>query len=110
MSGYQFTIIVPVYNEEDNLERVEKEFSAFFEKALIKSKALFVNDGSKGELRNFSNNFRRMFTDDGVEDTGCLMNVIQTDCVKSIPMFKGLHRFLLVMIQHQSIINISIIL
>ncbi len=44
---YEFTIVVPVYNEEDNLERVEKELSAFFKVATRKTNALFVNDGSK---------------------------------------------------------------
>lgn len=43
---YQFTIIVPLYNEEDNLLRVEKELSAYLQKAPVKSCVLFVNDGS----------------------------------------------------------------
>jgi glycosyltransferase involved in cell wall biosynthesis len=45
--AYQFTIIVPVYNEEDNLLRVEKELLAYTEIATIPTKILFVNDGSK---------------------------------------------------------------
>ncbi|GHC55209.1 glycosyltransferase family 2 protein [Ulvibacter litoralis] len=44
---YEFTIIVPVYNEEDNLERVEKELLAFTKIATKKTAILFVNDGSK---------------------------------------------------------------
>lgn len=44
---YGMTIIVPVYNEEDNLDRVEKEFSAFLPKAKVKSCVLLVNDGSR---------------------------------------------------------------
>lgn len=43
---YEFTIVVPVYNEEDNLPRVEKELKAYIEIAQKKSKVLFVNDGS----------------------------------------------------------------
>lgn len=43
---YDFTIIVPVYNEEDNLERVEKELLAYTEIASKKTSILFVNDGS----------------------------------------------------------------
>ena len=43
----EFTIIVPVYNEEDNLERVEKEMLTFIEIASKKTAVLFVNDGSK---------------------------------------------------------------
>ncbi len=44
---YQLTIVVPVYNEEDNLKRVETQFTAYFKIAAVKSKVLFVNDGSK---------------------------------------------------------------
>ncbi|WP_299762661.1 glycosyltransferase family 2 protein [uncultured Dokdonia sp.] len=45
--SYRLTIVIPVYNEEDNLQRVEKEFLTYFENATVKSKVLFVNDGSK---------------------------------------------------------------
>ena len=43
---YDFTIIVPVYNEEDNLNRVEKELLAYTNMAIKKTVILFVNDGS----------------------------------------------------------------
>jgi glycosyltransferase involved in cell wall biosynthesis len=43
---YDFTIIVPVYNEEDNLNRVEKELLAYTTIATKKTAILFVNDGS----------------------------------------------------------------
>jgi len=43
----ELTIVVPVYNEEDNLERVEKELGAYAAAAKIPVKVLFVNDGSK---------------------------------------------------------------
>ncbi|WP_339702087.1 glycosyltransferase family 2 protein [uncultured Marixanthomonas sp.] len=43
---YQFTIIVPVYNEEDNLERVEEELLAYMKIATKKTAVLLVNDGS----------------------------------------------------------------
>lgn len=42
----QFTILVPLYNEEENLLRVEKELSAYLDKAPISSCVLFINDGS----------------------------------------------------------------
>ena len=45
--SYEFTIIVPVYNEEDNLARVEKELLAYTKIASKPTKILFVNDGSK---------------------------------------------------------------
>jgi glycosyltransferase involved in cell wall biosynthesis len=44
--SFQFTIIVPVYNEEDNLERVEKELLAYSKIATKNTCILFVNDGS----------------------------------------------------------------
>ena len=44
--SYRLTIVVPVYNEEDNLLRVETAFVSYFETAVAKSKVLFVNDGS----------------------------------------------------------------
>ena len=46
-ANYQFTIIVPVYNEEDNIARLETELAAFLPTALMKTCVLFVNDGSK---------------------------------------------------------------
>ena len=46
-SQYEFTIVVPVYNEEDNVERLEKELSAFLPTSLKKACVLFVNDGSR---------------------------------------------------------------
>ncbi len=44
---YEFTIIVPLYNEEENLHRVEKELLAYTKIATKKTSILFVNDGSK---------------------------------------------------------------
>ena len=41
------TIIVPVYNEEENLKRVEQELQQFCHRATIPTSVLFVNDGSK---------------------------------------------------------------
>lgn len=43
---YQFTIIVPLYNEEENLIRVEKELGDYLKKATLPTCVLFVNDGS----------------------------------------------------------------
>jgi glycosyltransferase involved in cell wall biosynthesis len=45
----QFTIIVPVYNEQDNLTRVEQELLAYMQIASKKTCILFVNDGSKDD-------------------------------------------------------------
>jgi glycosyltransferase involved in cell wall biosynthesis len=40
------TVIVPLYNEEDNLRRVEKELSEYIKIAHVPTRVLFVNDGS----------------------------------------------------------------
>ncbi|WP_353121823.1 glycosyltransferase family 2 protein [Dysgonomonas capnocytophagoides] len=45
--GYELTIIVPIYNEEDNIDRLEKGLSSYLNKSSVKSCILFVNDGSK---------------------------------------------------------------
>jgi glycosyltransferase involved in cell wall biosynthesis len=50
--NYEFTIVVPVYNEEDNLKRVEKELSNYLKIASKKTKILFVNDGSKDKSQS----------------------------------------------------------
>lgn len=44
---FELTVIIPVYNEEDNLERVYLRMSEFMKSAVKKTKVLFVNDGSK---------------------------------------------------------------
>jgi dolichol-phosphate mannosyltransferase len=43
---YKFTIIVPVYNEKENLERVETELSNYLKIATVPASILFINDGS----------------------------------------------------------------
>jgi dolichol-phosphate mannosyltransferase len=44
---YKLTIIVPVYNEQENLDRVETELSNYLKIAAVPTSILFVNDGSK---------------------------------------------------------------
>lgn len=191
---YKFTIIIPVYNEEANLERVEEALSNYMNMALLPTKVLFVNDGStdnsqaliesickkhpsfnyllfsenKGlsaalkagfdhvdtEITGYidadlqtspedfnrllvhintydlvtgtrtqrkdsvakklsskvANNFRRLFTHDGMDDTGCPLKIIKTSFAKRIPMFRGLHRFLpaMILLQNGSIKQVSV--
>ena len=47
MAQFELTIIIPVYNEEGNLLRVQEAFEKYFPLAKLASKVLFVNDGSK---------------------------------------------------------------
>ena len=44
---YDFTIVVPVYNEEDNLDRVEKSLSHYLTICTLSACVLLVNDGSR---------------------------------------------------------------
>jgi len=46
------TVIVPVFNEEDNLDRVENEMTAYINASLITVKVLFVNDGSNDKSQS----------------------------------------------------------
>lgn len=178
----EFTIIIPVYNEAENLLWVENALLDYIPNALKKTSILFVNDGSTDEsehliaeickrnngfhfisftqnnglsaalkagfdwvvspllgymdsdlqttpedfnllleyieeydlvtgirtgrkdnlIKNASskiaNTIRRLFTQDGMQDTGCPLKVIRTDYAKRIPMFNGLHRFLPAMV------------
>ncbi len=43
---YELTILVPVYNEEENIPALEKRLSEFLPQALCTTCVLFVNDGS----------------------------------------------------------------
>lgn len=176
--NYRFTIVVPIYNEEDNIYSLEEKLDKFLPKALVSACVLFVNDGSKDAslervkeicdrnkdfyylslhknsglsaamkagidaaeseyvgymdadlqttpedfnllladisnyelvmgiranrkdsfFKNFqskiANGFRRLMTNDGVQDTGCPLKVLHTDYAKRIPFFTGMHRFL----------------
>lgn len=182
----EFTIIIPIYNEEDNLLRLENEMNKYVKTAVKSTEILLINDGSKDKslplikeicqrnekfhyisfdknyglsaaikagfdsvhskwvgyidadlqtapedfnkllgladqydlvtgvradrkdsfVKNMSskiaNSIRRAFTNDGMDDTGCPLKVINADKAKKIPMFKGLHRFLPAMILLQN--------
>ena len=46
-ADYKFTIIVPLYNEKDNLDRLEKSLSSYLERCTAQpAGVLFVDDGS----------------------------------------------------------------
>lgn len=46
-AGYGLTIIVPVFNEEENMSRLEEELGSFLKISKLSACVLFVNDGSK---------------------------------------------------------------
>lgn len=185
-ANYQFTIVVPVYNEEDNIYSLEEKLQNFLPQSLCTACVLFVNDGSRDRSKErilkvcarnkdffyidlaknaglsaamkagidcaasayvgymdadlqttpedfnlllkeigeyelvmgiranrkdslfknvqskIANGFRRMMTNDGVQDTGCPLKVLHTDYAKRIPFFTGMHRFLPALIQLQN--------
>lgn len=45
--NYQLTIVVPVYNEEDNIYSLEQKLGEFLPKSICTACVLFVNDGSR---------------------------------------------------------------
>lgn len=45
-ANYQFTIVIPVYNEEDNIYSLEKKLSEFLHQSKYTACALFVDDCS----------------------------------------------------------------
>ena len=49
-------------------------------------------------ISKVSNGIRRVFTQDGMTDTGCPLKILKTENAQQIPMFKGFHRFLPAMI------------
>lgn len=65
---------------------------------------------SKRFSSRFANRFRRLFTNDGVDDTGCPLKILKTDVAKRIPMFSGLHRFLpaMVLLQGGGVLQVPV--
>lgn len=192
--NYELTILVPIYNEEDNISALEERLSIFLPSARRTACVLFINDGSTDDSLNrireicrkhtdffylslksngglsvamkagidatfspyvgymdadlqttpedfnlllvdienyelvtgiranrkdtpfkklqskIANGFRRMMTNDGVQDTGCPLKVMHTDYAKRIPFFKGIHRFLpaLILLQNGRIKQVSV--
>ena len=45
-SQYRFTVVVPVYNEAENIDRLEETFGRYLAAAPVETCVLFVNDGS----------------------------------------------------------------
>ncbi|WP_047547878.1 glycosyltransferase family 2 protein [Psychroserpens sp. Hel_I_66] len=64
----------------------------------------------KNVSSKIANYIRRLFTKDGIQDTGCPLKVMHTNYAKAIPMFKGLHRFLpaMILLQEGTVKQISV--
>lgn len=48
-SEYELTILVPVFNEESNIENLERRLVAFLPQSLRKACVMFIDDGSKDD-------------------------------------------------------------
>ena len=48
-SDYEFCIVVPIYNEQDNILRLETELSAYLQRASVHTCVLMVDDGSRDD-------------------------------------------------------------
>lgn len=191
---HEFTILIPVFNEAENIPRLGQELIAYLGIASQRTSVLFINDGSTDDslvlIRNLcrehadfhyislaqnqglsaalkagfdqvktplvgymdsdlqtspedferllpyidtyhlvngvrinradapvkklsstiANGIRRLFTHDGMDDTGCPLKVIRRETAQQIPMFRGLHRFLpaMVMLQQGRIIQVPV--
>lgn len=50
--NFKLTVIVPIYNEEGNMDRLHSELNKFIKSAKTVTKILFINDGSEdGSLK-----------------------------------------------------------
>lgn len=178
--GLRFSIVIPVYNESENIEPIVREAQAAFKGRAEQLEIIFVDDASSDDtpavlarlaeetgivrtlrhvrncgqsaavatgfrsaqgdwigtldgdgqndpadlpgmldeaqrlgvdcvtgvrskrqdswLRKFSsrvaNRFRDMITGDRVSDSGCGVRVVRIACVRELPVFNGLHRFM----------------
>ena len=50
-ANYEFTVIVPVFNEEDNIYALEKKLSAFVSQSALTTCVLFLNDCSTDQSK-----------------------------------------------------------
>ena len=55
-AAYRFTIVVPVYNEEDNMGALEKTLNEFLPHSLYPACVLFVDDGSTDRSKRTKKN------------------------------------------------------
>lgn len=52
------------------------------------------------------NGFRNLLTKESVRDVGCALRIFKRECVKNIPVFKGMHRYLPTLIRMAGYNNI----
>lgn len=57
MMAYQFTILVPIFNEEDAIERLVSKLSEYLEIASRKTNVILIDDGSTDNSRTLIKNY-----------------------------------------------------
>ena len=55
--AYQFTILVPIFNEEDGMERLFSKLSEYLEVASRKTNVILIDDGSSDNSRTLIKNY-----------------------------------------------------
>jgi len=50
-ANYELTIVIPVFNEEDNIFALEQKLAGFVSQSWLSACVLFVNDGSTDHSR-----------------------------------------------------------
>lgn len=56
MKDYQLTIVIPVFNEQESLAKLHESLCEYLEATTLKSKVLFIDDGSTDDSRKMIKN------------------------------------------------------
>ena len=71
---YRFSIVVPVYNEQENMAALENRLSNFLSHSIYPACVIFVNDGSKDEsgryIREICSRHKDFFYLDFMQNAG----------------------------------------
>ncbi|MBY5958938.1 glycosyltransferase [Membranicola marinus] len=60
---YELTILIPIYNEAENIQRLGKELNAYLTQASKRTSVLLINDGSSDESQSGIENICEKYKD-----------------------------------------------
>ncbi len=91
---------------DSDLQTTPMDFNFYFEHLdeykLVNGIRARRNDSYlKKASSKIANGFRRVMINDGIQDTCCPLKIIDSECAKKMPFFKGMHRFIPALIQLQ---------
>ncbi|AKD01992.1 glycosyltransferase [Pontibacter korlensis] len=91
---------------DSDLQTSPLDFMLFFEhlphhQMVIGIRAKRKDTFIKKRSSNIANGFRRYMINDGIQDTGCPLKIMDAAYAKRVPFFDGMHRFLPALIQLQ---------